>query len=74
MDVKDGLMPMRTVLGGNDSDGEKIYVGRAKCEGAFLPGKVVPSHKTCYMGLDGTEHGATKYQVSYITLRELFQG
>lgn len=69
MDVKDGIMPMRTVLGGNDSDGEKIYVGRAKIDGAIVPGKVVPAHKTCYMGLDGTEHGASKYQVCFSILQ-----
>lgn len=65
MDAKGSEMPLRAVLGGLDLSGEKIYVGRTKWEdGALLTGKVVPSHQTCYVALDGTEHGSDKYQVS----------
>lgn len=63
MDAKDGVVPLRAVVGGTDSSGEKIYVGRAKHDGALLPGKIVPSHGVCYVSHCGAEHAVAKYQV-----------
>lgn len=65
MKAKDGHVPLRAVIGGSDTTGEKIYVGRVKHDGALLPGKVVPSHKTCYVAADGIEQGSAKYQVAH---------
>ena len=56
-------MPLRAVIGGVDSSGEKIYIGRAKFEGGLLPGKIVPSHGVCYVSHQGGEHAVPKYQV-----------
>lgn len=63
--MKDGKLPMRAVIGGVDSSGEKIYVGRFKKDGALLPGKIVPSHSCCYAAHDGQECGSPKFQVSF---------
>ena len=63
LDAKDGKVPLRAVIGGTDSSGEKIYIGRGKMEGALLPGKIVPSHKCCYVSWNGVEHALSKYQV-----------
>ncbi|CAG2109003.1 unnamed protein product [Medioppia subpectinata] len=51
------------VLGGNDTNGEALYVGRAVQEGDTIPGKVVPSHGVCYVAYGGAEHGHRDYQV-----------
>lgn len=56
-------MPMRSVLAGIDSDGGNVYVGRAKHDGAFLPGKLVSTHKACYLACGGEEHAEYDYQV-----------
>lgn len=55
-------MPPGAVEGGND--GETLFVGRARHEGALIPGKVKPGHSVCYVAWGGTEHGKTDYQVS----------
>lgn len=34
------------------------------CNGGLLPGKVVPSHKVCYVAWGGAEHGLAEYEVS----------
>lgn len=68
MDMKDGRLPMRAVIGGVDSSGEKIYVGRLKKDGTLLPGKIVPSHNCCYAAHDGQECGSSKFQVSFILI------
>ena len=72
--MKDGKVPMRAVIGGVDTSGEKIYVGRVKKDGTLLPGKIVPSHNCCYVAKDGTEFGSSKYQVPcfiYSTCRKV---
>jgi hypothetical protein len=48
--------------GGQDS-GESQYVGRARHEGALIPGKVVKSHGTCYVPWGGGEHGKDEFEV-----------
>lgn len=56
---------MRAVIGGVDTSGEKIYVGRVKKDGTLLPGKIVPSHNCCYVAKGGEEFGSSKYQVFF---------
>ncbi|XP_054155092.1 uncharacterized protein LOC128953615 [Oppia nitens] len=51
------------VLGGNDVNGESLYVGRAIESGDCIPGKVVPSHGCCYVAFAGQEHSHRDYQV-----------
>lgn len=46
--VFDGL-EKRPVLGGTDSDGSLIYVGRAFHNGQQMPAKIMPSKHECYV-------------------------
>lgn len=59
------------MIGGLDSSGEKIYVGRVKKDGIILPGKVVPSHKSCYVAHNGAELGSSKFQVFILYIKSL---
>lgn len=56
-----GDVPPNAVKGGHDS--EDLYIGRARHEGALIPGKVVPSHGVCYISWGGLEHGKDEYEV-----------
>jgi hypothetical protein len=56
-----GEIPPNAVKGGHDS--EDLYVGRARHEGALIPGKIVPSHGVCYVSWGGQEHGKNEYEV-----------
>lgn len=47
---------------GQDS-GEPLIVGRARHEGALIPGKVVRSHGVCYVAWGGGEHGKDEFEV-----------
>lgn len=59
--AQDGEIPPNAVKGGHDN--EDLYVGRARHEGALIPGKVVPSHGVCYISWGGVEHGKNEYEV-----------
>ncbi|CAL7949665.1 unnamed protein product [Xylocopa violacea] len=56
-----GMVPPGAVKGGED--GEPLYVGRARHEGALLPGKVKPGDSVCYVAWGGEEHGKSDYEV-----------
>lgn len=56
-------IPPNAVPGGTDKGGETIFVGRAIVSGDVVPGKVVPSHATCYVPYGDVEHRHAKYQV-----------
>lgn len=60
-DASSGIIPPGAIEGGND-DGP-LFVGRAKHEGALIPGKVKPSHSVCYIPWGGAEHAKNDYQV-----------
>lgn len=47
--VEEGNYPENALVGGNDADGEPLYIGRSYHEGALLPGKVNKAHNTCYV-------------------------
>jgi hypothetical protein len=49
------------VKGGHDT--EDLYIGRARHEGALIPGKIIPSHGVCYVAWGGVEHGKNEYEV-----------
>lgn len=48
-------VPHNSVLGGRDTDGAQIYVGRASHEGDLIPCKVLPSKKIAYLAHNGVE-------------------
>ncbi|XP_043254889.1 uncharacterized protein LOC122398776 isoform X5 [Colletes gigas] len=56
-----GMVPPNAIEGGRDE--EPLFVGRARHEGALLPGKVKPSHSVCYVAWGGQEHGKSEYEV-----------
>jgi len=56
-------MPMRAVLAGIDSDGGNVYVGRSKRDNALLPGKVVSTHRVCYVACGDQEQTEDNFQV-----------
>lgn len=57
-------MPENAVVGGRDSDGCKIYVGRAFHDGDMLPAKVIPDQNVAYVCHSGEEHAKHDYEVS----------
>ena len=58
-----GSVPPGAVVGGQDCNGEPIYVARAQHEGAMIPGKLVASHGVTFVAWGGQEHGKPQYQV-----------
>lgn len=40
IEARNGIMPPKAVAAGHTSDGEPLYVGRAKHQGSLTPGKV----------------------------------
>lgn len=61
-----GSVPPNAVTGGNDINGEPIYVARSHHEGALLPGKLVPSHRVTYVAWGGRENPKNEYEVCSI--------
>lgn len=58
----DGV-PSDACLGGEDSDGGLIYVGRAFHEGDHLPAKVVVNQNISYICYEGVEVAKDEYEV-----------
>lgn len=58
-----GHVPPEAVCGGNQTDGEALYVGRAHVGGSLITGKIVPSHNCIYVPFDGLEHSIHEYEV-----------
>lgn len=48
-------LPRNAILGGRDTDGAQIYVGRASHEGDMIPCKVIPSKQVAYVSHNGFE-------------------
>lgn len=67
IDATSGQVPPGAVVGGQDCNGEPIYVARAQHEGALIPGKLCSSHGCAFVPWGGMEHGKNEYQVSLIT-------
>ena len=64
VDCVSGIVPSNSpVVGGNDVNGEPIYVCRAVHNRDTIPGKMVPSHRVGYVAYDGKEHAHQNYQV-----------
>lgn len=56
-------MPPNAVAFGSTADGEILYAGRCNYEGSVTPGKVQPSHGSCYIPFNGTEVACKSYEV-----------
>jgi len=51
------------VVGGQDMNGELMFIGRAFREGDVIPGKIIPSHGACYVSWSGREYRHSDYQI-----------
>ncbi|XP_066140791.1 uncharacterized protein [Euwallacea fornicatus] len=58
-----GHIPQGAVEGGKTSDGETLYIGRVRHDGALSVGKVQPSHAVCYVPFNGREDAHSSYEV-----------
>ncbi|ODM93864.1 Natterin-4 [Orchesella cincta] len=56
-------IPVNAVQGGQEADGETLYIGRVIHEGTVTVGKVHPSHGTCYVAYGGDELGFADYEI-----------
>ncbi|KAL7728461.1 hypothetical protein ACLKA6_005216 [Drosophila palustris] len=63
IDATAGNIPEGAVLGGHDSNGDAIYVGRVFRDGEMMPAKVVPAKGTAYAAYAQAEHEVTDIQV-----------
>ncbi|CAG0901450.1 unnamed protein product [Darwinula stevensoni] len=62
VEASGGEVPGGAVVGG-EYDGETVYVARAEHAGDMLPGKLVPSHRVCYVPWGCEEHSKSNYEV-----------
>merc|ERR1719436_1377944 len=58
------------VRGGADSRGE-FFIGRAHCHDDWVPGKVSPLDKCCYIPSGGKEHWFAEYEVLLLPAKAL---
>lgn len=56
-------MPRDAILGGRDTDGAQIFVGRASHEGEMIPCKVIPSKQVAYVSHNGSEISKQNFEV-----------
>lgn len=61
--ASNGYVPSEAVSAGVQSNGEPLYVGRARVSGSLTIGKILPSHNCIYVPFDGTEHSISDYEV-----------
>jgi hypothetical protein len=47
-------LPRNAIVGGRDTDGAQIYVGRASHESDMIPCKVIPSKQVAYVSHNGS--------------------
>ena len=68
---KDGRVPLGAVQGGQQRNGEKLYIGRGDYGtlGAQHIGKVHPSHGGLYISYGGKEIKLSEYEV--LVVREI---
>ena len=56
-------MPRGAIIGGRDTDGSQIFVGRAAHDGDLIPAKVIPSKQVAYIPLNGAEIAKHNFDV-----------
>lgn len=61
--ASNGNIPPGAIPGGRTSSGETLYVGRARHQLSITPGKVHPSHNSCYISFAGSEVAYKIYDV-----------
>lgn len=61
--ASNGNVPPGAIPGGRTTTGETLYVGRARYQLSITPGKVHPSHNSCYIGFGGQEVAHKMYDV-----------
>ncbi|XP_052863072.1 uncharacterized protein LOC128269719 [Anopheles cruzii] len=61
VEAANGEVPPNAVVGG--SDGEDLFIIRARHEGALLPGKLAASHGAAYVAWGGAENPKAEYEV-----------
>ncbi|XP_072933100.1 uncharacterized protein [Epargyreus clarus] len=61
--ASNGNVPPGAIPGGRTSSGETLYIGRARHQLSITPGKVHPSHNTCYISFGGAEVAHKIYDV-----------
>ncbi|XP_026499436.1 uncharacterized protein LOC113403186 [Vanessa tameamea] len=61
--ASNGAVPPGAIAGGRTTSGETLYVGRARHQLSLTPGKVHPTHNTCYIGFGGAEIAYKMYDV-----------
>ena len=59
----DGQVPTGALIGGRQSDGVPLYIGRAHYDGSMVVGKVHPEHHVCYVSFGGAEVPIHSYEV-----------
>ncbi|KAF5297315.1 hypothetical protein FQA39_LY12154 [Lamprigera yunnana] len=57
-------VPSNAMQAGTDSDGCKIYVGRSRFQGDFLPCKIVPQRGKAYVAHSCKEHKVTNFEIN----------
>ncbi|RWS02129.1 uncharacterized protein B4U79_02268 [Dinothrombium tinctorium] len=63
-DASSGAVPVANpVIGGHDVNSEPLYIGSTEIDGDLVPGKVVQSHRCCYVAYAGREHSSRIYHV-----------
>lgn len=62
-------MPLNALVGGRDSDGSPIYVGRSPFQGDELPCKIIPNQNAAYVSYDGAEHLVERFDVKPVQIR-----
>lgn len=58
-----GPLPSNAILGGRDTDGAQIYVGRAHHEGELIPCKVLPTKQVAYVAHNGSEISKHSFEI-----------
>lgn len=58
-----GGVPFRAIEVGHTADGETLYLGRGRHQGAVIPGKVHPTHNCLYIPFGGREIALRQYEV-----------
>ena len=61
--ASDGEVPLGAIQGGEQCDGERLFIGRAYYNGSMVIGKVHPGHRTLYVSFDGGEVPINDYEV-----------
>ena len=58
-----GEVPKDAIQGGEQTDGQKLYIGRAYYNGSMIVGKVHSGHKCLYVSFEGKEVPIHDYEV-----------